>query len=237
MRANEYLIRAKSHFDRTYSLPIYPNKGAAIVETRCMKDFGLIVKNHLFFLPKDYGLTVFHSNANEEYVKYELRDVIGVNYQNIGSATLSESGYNSMLTSNHFWSLIPYEKVLIFQCDSLLLRHGIEQFEQYDYIGAAWKHIGNEVGNGGLSLRSVDVMKRIIATVPYIQSIHGNEDIFFSKRIKSAGGFIASNDVANMFSVETTFYPYPVGVHAADKWLTNEQLSTIYNNSLRLLNE
>jgi hypothetical protein len=48
------------------------NKGAVIVETRQVKDFGLIVKNHLHFLPPHYGLTVFHANKNTNFVQNEL---------------------------------------------------------------------------------------------------------------------------------------------------------------------
>lgn len=232
MRAIDYLFKCSYKFNIEFSLPINTNKGAVIVETRNIKDFGLIVKNHLYFLPKDYGLTVFHSNANERYVKDQLHDVIRVNYQNIGEANLSASGYNTLLTSKHFWSIIPYQKVLIFQMDSLLLRNGVEFFEAYDYIGAPWYHIGKEVGNGGLSLRSKKMMLDIINHVQYKESIHGNEDVYFSKLIKSVGGIIASTEVAAHFSVETMYYDRPIGIHAADKWLTKQQLETIYTNSI-----
>lgn len=235
MKAKDYLLNIKSKIDRPFSLKLMPKKGAVIVETRAVKDFGLIVKNHLHFLPKDYGLTVIHSNHNREFVNEELQDVMGVNWLNIGNTHLSEVAYNYLLTSEWFWKMVPYEKTLIFQTDSLLLRHGIEAFEQFDYIGAPWKHIGRQVGNGGLSLRTNEYMKRICKQWTYNHMRDGNEDIFFSNHVEITGGIKATTDEAMSFSVETMYYENPIGVHAADKWLSPAQLQTIYQISLNEL--
>ena len=235
MNASQYLQTIKSKIDREYLLSMNSNKGAVIVETRQIKDFGLIVKNHLHFLPSHYGLTVFHSNKNTNFVQNELEDVAGVNYVNMGDSHLNEMAYNFMLTSEWFWKLVPYQKVLIFQVDSLLLRTGVDLFEGYDFCGACWKHINKQVGNGGLSMRTNDLMKEIIRKFKYNPVHHGNEDVFFSNNIESFGGIKPSCEVANHFSVETMYYDKPIGVHAADKWLTREQLTTIYNNSINEL--
>ena len=89
MNASQYLNRLKPIIDREYRLPIQSLKGAAIVETRVVKDFGLIVKNHLHFLPKQYGLTVFCSNANAVYIEDQLKEVYGVNMVNIGNSSMN----------------------------------------------------------------------------------------------------------------------------------------------------
>lgn len=235
MNATEYLNKITEKIDREYLVPINSNKGAVIVETREVRNFGLIVKNHLHFLPPTYGLTVFHSNRNKNFVGNELHDIAGVNYVNTGDSHLNEASYNRMLASEWFWKLVPYQKTLIFQVDSLLLRKGVELFEGYDYCGACWKHINNQVGNGGLSLRTNELMLQIIKKFPYNQIHHGNEDVFFSNNIESFGGVKPSCEVANHFSVETMYYDKPIGVHAADKWLKPHQLDTIYTNSINEL--
>jgi hypothetical protein len=232
MRASDYLQKIKDKLRPEYRLDIMPKKGAVIVETRQVKDLGLIVKNHLHFLPNDYGLTVFHSNLNRDFVYKELKDISGVNWINIGNNHLSETTYNYLLTSDYFWKMLCYEKTLIFQTDSLMLRNGIDLFERYDYIGAVWKHIGKQVGNGGFSLRTNSIMKEICKAEKYNHIAHGNEDIYFSNRIEKYKGKKASADVAQMFSVETMYYDRPIGVHAADKWLSKTELETIYTNSL-----
>lgn len=235
MTAKEYLYTLIPIFDKDYHLPTTSSKGAVVVETRGFRDFGLIVKNHLHFLPKDYGLTVMHSDSNSSYIKNELAGITGVNYINLGNTHLSSVAYNYLLTSDYFWNSIPYKKVLVFQVDSLLLREGVYLFEGYDYVGAPWIHIGNQVGNGGLSLRSKDVMLNIIKGEPYVPSKHGNEDLYFSRLIQEYGGMIAAFEIAQHFSVETIFYDLPIGVHACDKWLKKDQLKTIYNNSINEL--
>ncbi len=235
MNATTYLNKIAEKIDREYLIPIDTKKGAVIVETREVKNFGLIVKNHLHFLPPDYGLTVFHSNRNRNFVGNELEGVTGVNYVNTGESHLNAMAYNAMLTSEWFWKLIPYEKTLIFQVDSLLLRKGVELFEGYDYCGACWNHINKQVGNGGLSLRTNELMKQMIKKFQYNQIHHGNEDCFFSNNIESFGGIKPSCEVANHFSVETMYYDKPIGLHAADKWLRPEQLNAIYNNSINEL--
>lgn len=232
MNSKIYLSKISSKIDIEYNLPLYTNKGAVIVETREMKELSLIVKNHLYFLPKGYGLTIVHSNKNSEYVKTIFEDVIGINYINVGDINMNSTSYNYLLTSEYFWNLIPYQKTLIFQADSLLLRKGLELFEDYDYVGACWKHINRQVGNGGLSIRTTELMKRIIKKTQYSHLNHGNEDVYFSNNIELFGGLKPSCDVASRFSIETMFYDKPIGVHAIEKWLTSDQLDIIYNSSI-----
>lgn len=231
MTISEYIEQTKQYFDRPYSLPIDTKKGAVIVETRKIKDFGLIVKNHLHHLPKGWGLTVCHSYSNEEFVESELTDIIGVNWLLIGNDELNAVRYNNLLTSSHFWNLIPYEKCLVFQSDSLLLRHGLEKFEHYDYIGAPWLHrnmprIG---GNGGFSLRAKDKTLEVISKFHYNNAAHGNEDVFYSLNMK---GNVADKNIGMQFSSETIYFPKPIGIHAIDKYLTKEQITTILTNSI-----
>lgn len=234
MTIKEYIQEIKPTIDRPYSLLTDAKKGAVIVETRQIKDFGLIVKNHLHFLPKGWGLTVAHSYENEKFVEQELKDVTGVNWLVVGGQKLDANQYNNLLTSKYFWDLVPYEKCLVFQTDSLLLRKGIERFENYDYIGAPWIHprmprIG---GNGGLSIRSKDKTLETIRKFHYNTAAHGNEDVFYSLNMK---GNIADKNIGMQFSAETMFFPKPIGLHAADKHLKPEQLTEILTKSIEEL--
>lgn len=234
MTIPEYIQSLKPTINRPYSVPTDAKKGAVIVETREIKDFGLIVKNHLHFLPKDYGLTVCHSYDNEKFVEEELKDIIGVNWLVIGSMEMNNANYNKLLTSSYFWNLIPYEKCLIFQADSLLLRKGIERFETFDYVGAPW--LNNAMpklgGNGGLSLRSKSKTLETINKFHFNQGAHGNEDVYYSMNLK---GNKADKNIGMQFSVETIYFPKPIGLHAADKYLKPEQISEILTKSLEEL--
>jgi len=142
------------------------------------------------------------------------------------STIKSISDYNTLLTSLDFWQDIPFDKVLIFQHDSGLLRHGIDDFLQYDYIGAAWQ-FQDHGGNGGLSLRSKDTMIKILTNYKYLPHRHGNEDVFFSNHIEKVGGNLAPRNECMNFSVESIFSLGSLGYHAIDKYLTPTECNQI----------
>ena len=64
----------------------------------------------------------------------------------------------------------------------LFLKNNIENFIEYDYIGAPWENSqhGYYVGNGGFSLRNKNLMIQILEQYE-LENLF--EDIFFSKII------------------------------------------------------
>lgn len=177
--------------------------GAIIIDNRTLPHG--VIERHSNYLPKDWEV-VHVSNHN---VKNWL-------------------DYNVLLTSERFWKAVPFEKVLIFQHDSGLLRQGIEEFLHWDYVGAPWK-FQDHGGNGGLSLRTVKTMIETIAHTPYQPIIHGNEDVYFSNNIHRVGGKLAPREVCSKFSCESIFELGTLGYHAIDKHLNNEQVNQIMN--------
>jgi hypothetical protein len=133
--------------------------------------------------------------------------------------------YNAVLTNPAFWQGCRYDRVLIFQHDSGLLRHGIEQFLEWDFIGAPIKNIPGCM-NGGLSIRNPKVMHEICVKHPYQgMAVHGNEDIYFCNHIKNK----PSKKIAQSFSIETEFAFGSIGYHAIDKYLTPDQVKQVLN--------
>jgi hypothetical protein len=167
---------------------------ALIVDNRDI-DFQPIYRRHTNFLPK-----------NTPVIHYKTTD------------TTTIAGYNKLLTNLHFWSeFTNYDRVLIFQHDSGLLRHGIEQFYSYDYIGAPWK-FQQHGGNGGLSLRNPTVMKELLYLYPYHNNTI-NEDVYISNIMFQKNiGNLAHREACNLFSVETIFQLNTLGYHAIDKY-------------------
>ena len=136
--------------------------------------------------------------------------------------------YNLLLTNAHFWEFLPYDKVLIFQHDSMMLKEIPEWMLDYDYVGAPWfdgapwARADRRGGNGGLSIRDVQAHKELCQKVRY-EARHGNEDVFFSHRLKN----VAPLEVCSAFSVETEFMLGTCGYHAIEKHLTPEQCKQI----------
>ena len=88
----------------------------------------------------------------------------------------------------------------MFRLDTILRKPVPLDLLQFDWVGEPWKeYIG---GNGGLSIRNVDVvMKRIIDHTPYNGG--GNEDGYLSSQCYHLGYKLADFETQNAFSIET----------------------------------
>jgi hypothetical protein len=115
--------------------------------------------------------------------------------------------YSRLLAHPNFWQAMHAEKVLVFQVDSVLCSRSsftIDDFLAFDYIGAPWVHADHIVGNGGLSLRSVD--KMMLISKHFNRSAHP-EDVLFVEGLADLAQrdetvVRASTSVAEKFSWE-----------------------------------
>ena len=196
--------------------------GCCIVETRVILNLSEIINDHLKYIPSDWGLTIYCSKRNRHLIKDLTRKARVLYVED----KFNVDDYNELFKSVKFWDSLPYNKVLIFQTDSMLLKEGIEDFLEWDYVGAPWK-FQNHGGNGGLSLRSVEVMRYICEN--YSFSIR-NEDVLFCDIMHvDKIGKLAPREVCKKFACEAIFEYGTIGYHAIDKWLTKEQCNLIKN--------
>ena len=190
---------------------------AVITETRHFNP--QIIRDHLSMLPDDFELVVFCSESNKRlFNEFDCQKyIVSINDLN---------DYNRLLTSTFFWGKMQqYDRVLIFQTDSKILRKGIEEFYEWDYIGAPWK-FQDKGGNGGLSLRNPKIMQEIIRSVPY--SGNPYEDVWFSNNIEKFGN-LAPRLECKKFACETIYELGTWGYHAIKNYMTNEQIKEIEN--------
>ena len=176
---------------------------AVIIEPRMDPAFEFCVRNVMYHLGNTWNLLVLHSTGplgNEQYVRRSLLGLTNVSFQAADSVTDGDS-YNTLVKGPSFWKNLEdrgISKVFIFQTDSIMIRHGIEEFLHWDYIGAPWNMqrgaasgvwlkryqrsgiLLEGVGNGGTSLRTVSVMLKIAEK--YANKGNGgfNEDTFFA---------------------------------------------------------
>ena len=176
---------------------------AVIVEPRRDLLLPLIVRHTSAMLPCHWGVHLVHGSQNAMFARDALRDVRGVRYTQIAARQLDDSSYNALFKSAWFWQLhASFERVLIFQLDSVVLHKGIEPFLKYDYVGAPWTadndaYVGvNEygvaipklprsarVGNGGLSLRNPRAMLKILSEHARDSRDDEQEDLFFVRHL------------------------------------------------------
>ncbi len=181
----------------------------AIVEPRKHKALRFVVRNVRDVIP-DWPIYVFHGIQNEEWAKSELAGITNVSFFQLNVDNLSIAQYNQVLCSSVFYSTFPSKYVLVFQTDCMLLNnhHKITDFLGYDYIGAVWDWKQTQrIGNGGLSLRRVSAMRRVCDGFDF--DLHTNEDVYFSQQDLS----FPPEELAQAFSVESTFHRAPFGIH------------------------
>lgn len=191
---------------------------AVIVDTRRLSLYQVITE-HLFYLPKYTKLYVFSSEDN-----MHLKEMLNCEFHVVEVNDIR--GYNKLLKSKNFWNKIKEENVLIFQEDSRLLREGIEDFYEHDYIGATWDFYPF-VGNGGLSFRHKSAMLKVLEICNPENDI--NEDVYFAWGCNVLKLNLAPVHVANKFSCETQFHLGTLGYHAIEKYLPLEQVNEIKN--------
>ena len=178
---------------------------AIIVENRQLAGLQRIIDRHMKFLP---GWDLKHHSP--QWIR-------------------SGHDYNTYLTTRSFWEeLIQYERVLIFQADSMILRSGIDEFMEYDFIGAPIYHIPFPAMNGGFSLRNPRAMLQCLDFREW-SSVHGNEDISYCHILESINGNLPTKEIATKFSVESLFSLGSFGIHQIHSYLSPQQCNQILN--------
>jgi hypothetical protein len=213
-------VESNPYNDINYT-PIKDNKIAIIIETRCLPHLNWVsntIKYHL-----NWNIRFFCSHESYSSIENVEKSIIPKNID-----------YSGILKDKHFWNDIDEEHILVFQHDSFVLRSGIEEFLQYDYIGAPWYWVYGDYrdkrykdlkdfqkgGNGGFSLRKKSAMIKLIEENP---RDYEYEDMFFSNALQKD----IPLDVKKRFAVESMFYPDPLGVHQITKYLKHEDIKKL----------
>jgi len=133
---------------------------AILIEMRPLKHLSFLIKNAIYRLGSNVSITIICGNRNlflfEKLKKEIQRDIRIIN---LGKDNLTREEYSIMLLNSKFWRQFLGEKLIIFQEDTIIFRNIDKKFIEYDYIGAPLEDF--RIGNGGLSLRSKNIMIKI----------------------------------------------------------------------------
>ena len=211
------------------------DKVAVIIEPRRSEILTDLLRWMVYLLaPVGWKFIVYAGTHNVMQI-HELVETLDVGdileIRELKRDNLTIHDYNVMLTSRSFWEEMPFENILIFQTDTLLLDNNLGEFLKYDYVGAPWnKNLGwlnaseHTTGNGGLSLRTRSGMLRALDAFPWNGM---NEDCFFCLTCKDTLN-IAPYDVSMQFSIETLFYETPKGFHKCWNYLSSDEMQRVY---------
>jgi hypothetical protein len=194
-------------------------------------------------------------------------------------------GYSRMLMNKRFWHRVEGtyqqllhpgarmlrtlsnsaagEHVLMIQPDSVLCSkspYSIDDFLQYDWVGAPWYHAPTLSGNGGMlgiatpvfftltcdggvapgfSLRNREKMLETIEKCP--PNPDAIEDLWFAEcfeNLRWNGALkvkLAPTEVMSNFAVETIYAPEPFGIHKPWLWLNDIEVLCLSASSVMCL--
>jgi len=230
---------------RNIDLPVIVKNNpleAVLIEYRVFPHLEFLIRNAILKLGDKWSHTVVCGNLNYDFMVAMCANispeitVIKTDYDN-----LNQSTYSVLLASKSFWEMFTGEKILLYQEDSCIFKSNIDDFLQWDYIGAPWPKTQNDtpncVGNGGFSLRTkqcmIDVIDRISiydtnmtsSTSDYMRNNGMTvcpEDVYFSKNMQDYDiGTVADWDSAFAFSSESVCNGDSFGGH--NFWLSDEK--------------
>lgn len=211
-----------------------------IVEPRCHKNLANVIKNIAHFT-KYYPIIWCNSEENKDFLNEEFSKVQRLKISE-GNMTIQQ--YNDLLTSADFWeNFKDYERVLIFQTDTCMMKEGIEEFLDYDLIGAPWIDgwskriypVNLICGNGGFTIRNPKLMIKICKNPnPIYNKVP--EDYFFSAHVYDLTKVIKNIKVPNSieeasrFCSETIMNENSLAMHAAYKFHSLGSMKKLLKN-------
>jgi len=197
---------------------------AVLVDFRIIPHVEFIIRNNIIKLGSEWSFTVICGNLNYDFMLNLCKSIsLNIKVIKMNHDNLTPSDYSLVLSSLEFWNLLIGEKIIIYQDDSIIFKNNVNDFINWDYIGAPfYKHNNttpNSVGNGGFSLRTkqcmIDVINKINindtimaqSVIKYMlrtNSTVNPEDIYFSQNMQEHNiGIVADWDSAFKFSTES----------------------------------
>lgn len=225
------------NYMRQYSIPplfLDKDKEAVLIEFRPFPHLEFIIRNAIHKLGNSWSYTIIGGYDNKDLLTQICNNIsnnirlIIYPYNNINI-----DQYSLILSSCAFWNEFKGNKILLYQEDSCIFNNNIDEFLEYDYIGAPWPKYqddnNNHVGNGGFSLRSKKIMLEISKCIDIMNTTYNSstfsymkncglnvppEDVYFTKNMLDRNiGKLASYDIATKFSVESIYNENPFGGH------------------------
>lgn len=219
---------------------------AVLIEFRNFPHIEFLIRNAILKLGQGWSHTVMCGNLNYEMVNNICTNISpDIRIVKLNENNITQTEYSFFLTTETFWNHLKGDKILIYQEDSIIFKNNIQDFLEYDFIGAPFfkqsNDTPNQVGNGGLSIRTKSKMLEIIkknsvnsckfnsSTLNYMKFVnleYPPEDVYFSKSMQENNvGDVANWNAAYEFSSEAIFNPNSFGGHkfwiSCNNWKTH----------------
>lgn len=213
---NEFIKLSLKYLKLVRILPVppIPKDGvfeAVFIEYKRIPYCEFTIRNTIFKLGEKWCHTIICGNSNYEYMN-EMCKLISPNIRVVQTNydSMNENEYNKLLLSMEFWNLLRGSKILIYKKKSLIFKNNVEDFIEWDYISSPFLKINSQIQNknrnSGFTLRTKEIMKRIISKVPHeIKNgeSYPSESVYFSQNMQSQNiGKVADYETSKKFCLE-----------------------------------
>lgn len=189
--------------------PYNASKVALLIENRVNPILAPLMLHFMSVVPPDWRFRFMGSVESVEHLNSSraIRDSVAsgkldLTYIPANMTTGSQEEISRFLTTLWLYETVlqPAEWLLVFQTDSMLCansRQSLNNWLDYDWVGAPWNPNGRFGGNGGLSLRRVS---RIIDILRNQKRIEGTEpeDVWLTERLGHRPGAKLANGTASL---------------------------------------
>ncbi|KAH7464181.1 hypothetical protein FOMA001_g17808 [Fusarium oxysporum f. sp. matthiolae] len=195
------------------------SKVALLIENRPQPIIVPLMLHFMYTMPPDWRFrfmgseeSVAHVNRSAAMREHVKSGKVDLTYIPSNMSTAGQEMISRFLTTLWLYDTVlqPAEILLVFQTDSIICsnnKHTVDDYLDYDWVGAPWNPRGLWGGNGGLSIRRVS---RIIDVLRNQRRVEGTqpEDVWLSERLgHHNNGNVANGSVSATFSGEMNSGP------------------------------
>ncbi|KAG9246131.1 hypothetical protein BJ878DRAFT_311048 [Calycina marina] len=128
---------------------------------------------------------------------------------------------NRLLTDRRFYNehMSEVEHMLKFENDAILCANSedsLNDWLKYDWAGAPRSAGDRFAGNGGLSIRRISVIKKVLEFQERYNDTQPEDEWFGKRLITMPGAIVATGEQEERFSVEAIWHPKPLGFHVPE---------------------
>lgn len=150
------------------------SKVALLIENRPIHFLAPLMLHFISVVPPDWKFRFMGSRESVEFIKqsYAIRQQVAIGkldltYIPSNMTTAGGEAISRFLTNLWVYETLlqPAEWLLVFQTDSMLCansRQSLNDYLDYDWVGAPWNPWGAFGGNGGLSMRRVSSIVQVL---------------------------------------------------------------------------
>ncbi|KAB5558094.1 hypothetical protein GE09DRAFT_1173155 [Coniochaeta sp. 2T2.1] len=218
------------------------SKVALLIENRINPILAPLMLHFISVVPPDWRFRFMGSVDSVEYLNKSMAirehvaaGKLDLTYIPANMSTGSQEEISRFLTNLWLYEVVlqPAEWLLVFQTDSILCansRQTLNDYLEFDWVGAPWNPRGRFGGNGGLSLRRVSAIIDVLRNQDRVPGSEP-EDVWLTERLghrpnsKLANGTISSTFSGEMHSGDKTHIDKGAAVPGRDE-------GRKYNNSL-----